>query len=377
MEELRLKTACLIAECALALQETDCILPLLKSEAPYTRKHPNIHGKALMLTIEALSMMDTNMALEVASMGLRYFNDLNDTVMECYFQLVKSLLYSRMPGQDSQLSEAVNGFSNIVKVHPNIQNFNDMSAFCYTIQLSYFLTVGMVGNAKKCLKQLQLTVQEKSREANSEPVFHWMRKELLTSLAYVMTAICSIQCGDFGKAIKYHEVSRNHLNELNAQMKKPEWGVIGRGYERLSAHLHFALHDAMCQMYLARAMPERVFDNATEMVKALRVVPKDLRLFEGQVHLLMGMYFQYMNFTEEAEQQLIAVQSTTDDYEVAIMAKLCLALLYLFQERETDYYNVFETVRYNKIENASSTCQVVSQFVDAVHSYVHKKPECK
>lgn len=45
-----------------------------------------------MLTIEALSPIDPNMALEVSEMGQRYFKDLKERVMECYFQLVKSLV---------------------------------------------------------------------------------------------------------------------------------------------------------------------------------------------------------------------------------------------------------------------------------------------
>uniref|UniRef100_A0AC34RL45 Cohesin loading complex subunit SCC4 homolog n=1 Tax=Panagrolaimus sp. JU765 TaxID=591449 RepID=A0AC34RL45_9BILA len=378
LEELRLRAACMIAECALCLQETDCILPLLREEAAYTRKHPAIHGKALLLTIESLAMVDSNVALEVADMGLRYFNDLNDKVMECYFQLTKSLLYSRLSGRDEQLSQSVSEFSTLITANPNVPNIDDMRAFCYAIQLSYFLTTGMVNNSKRCLRQLQMTVQNKSKEEDMKPQFNWLRKELLTSLAYCMTALCNIQWGDYAKAIKYHTVSRNHLNELNAQMKKPEWGVIGRGHERFSAHLYFALHDAVGQMYLARAMPEKVFENATEMVKVLRVVPKDLKLFEGQIHLLLGQYFQYINLADAAEQQFIAVEKTTDDNDVIIMAKLCRCMLYLFQFKEHEFYDVFETVRYQNIESATATCKVVSQFVGAMHSYAHGRiAECK
>jgi MAternally-affected-uncoordination protein len=268
-EEKRLQCACLIAECALAMQDSpsECILPLLQAEAQFTRKHPKIHAKALMLTIEALSPIDSNMALEVSEMGQRYFKDLKERVMECYFQLVKSLLFARMPGKEEQLGNSVTELGILLNQIQHVPNINDMRAFCYTIQLSYFLSVGMISHSKRCLRELQLIVQNKGKEdesANNQPGFHWLRKELLTGLTYVLTSLWSIQSGQFDKAERYYNNSMLHFGELNATMRKPaKWGIVERRHERLIAHLHFALHDGIAQMYLAKAKPEKVFDMVT------------------------------------------------------------------------------------------------------------------
>lgn len=88
----RLQCATAIAECAIALQDSESVVPLLQAEAQFTRKHPKIHAKALMLCVEISLNSDSNMALEISEMGQRYFKDLGQRVMECYFQLVKSLV---------------------------------------------------------------------------------------------------------------------------------------------------------------------------------------------------------------------------------------------------------------------------------------------
>uniref|UniRef100_A0AC34FRD3 Cohesin loading complex subunit SCC4 homolog n=1 Tax=Panagrolaimus sp. ES5 TaxID=591445 RepID=A0AC34FRD3_9BILA len=241
-EEKRLQCACLIAECALSMQDSpsECILPLLQAEAQFTRKHPKIHAKALMLTIESLSPIDPNMALEVSEMGQRYFADLKERVMECYFQLVKSLLFARMPGKQEELGNSV----------------TELGALLNQIQ--------HISHSKRCLRELQLIVQNKGKEdesANNQPGFHWLRKELLTGLTYVLTSLWSIQSGQFDKAERYYNNSMLHFGELNATMRKPaKWGIVERRHERLIAHLHFALHDGIAQMYLAKAKPEKVFD---------------------------------------------------------------------------------------------------------------------
>jgi MAternally-affected-uncoordination protein len=383
-EEKRLQCACMVAECALSLQDapSESILPLLQAEAQFTRKHPKIHAKALMLTIEALAPVNPTLALEVSEMGQRYFKDLKERVMECYFQLVKSLLYARMPGKEEQLGNSVTELGILLNQIQHVPNINDMRAFCYTIQLSYFLSVGMISHSKRCLRELQLIVQNKGQEdenANQQPGFQWLRKELLTGLTYVLTSLWSIQSGQFDKAERYYENSMLHFGELNATMRKPaKWGVVERRHERLIAHLHFALHDGIAQMYLIKAKPEKVFDMTNQMYRALRVVPKDLKLFEGQLHFIMGLYLQSINVEDEAAEQYKAVVSTTDDYNLTILSKLSLCMLYLSKGKEKEFYEHFESVRVEKLQAASMTVQTLSRFVFALHSFIHGRiPECK
>lgn len=107
------------------------------------------------------------------------------------------------------------------------------------------------------------------------------------------------------------------------------------------------------------------------MYRALRVVPKDLKMFEGQLHFIMGLYFQYMRFEEAAEEQFKAAIAQTDDYDLAVLSKLSLCMLYLLKGKEKEFYEQFELARFEKIKGASMTCQVVSHFVAALHSYIH------
>ena len=187
-----------------------------------------------------------------------------------------------MPGKEEQLGVSVSELGIMLNQIQTVPNINDMRAFCYTIQLSYFLSVGMVGfliaalfsetsikfkiiHSKRCLRELQIIVQNIAKEdeesSDQTPGFHWLRKELLTGLTYVLTSLWSVQSGQFDKAEKYYNNSMMHLGELNATMRKPnKWGIVERRHERLIAHLHFALHDGMAQMFLIKAKPERVFE---------------------------------------------------------------------------------------------------------------------
>jgi hypothetical protein len=140
-EEKRLQCACMIAECALSMQDspTEAILPLLQAEAQFTRKHPKIHAKALMLTIEALAPINPILALEVSEMGQRYFKDLKERVMECYFQLVKSLLFARMPGKEEQLGNSVTELGILLNQIQHVPNINDASILLYNSIKLFFI----------------------------------------------------------------------------------------------------------------------------------------------------------------------------------------------------------------------------------------------
>jgi hypothetical protein len=55
-------------------------------------------------------------------------------------------IYARMPEKEDQLGNSVTELGILLNQIQHVPNINDMRAFCYTIQLSYFLSVGMVIN---------------------------------------------------------------------------------------------------------------------------------------------------------------------------------------------------------------------------------------
>uniref|UniRef100_A0A7E4V4Q8 Cohesin loading complex subunit SCC4 homolog n=1 Tax=Panagrellus redivivus TaxID=6233 RepID=A0A7E4V4Q8_PANRE len=377
-EEIRLICATMVAECALSLQDNQGAVNLLQLEAPVTRQYPKIHSKSLMLTTEALSAIDLNVAAEVANMGIIYYRDCKDNVMECYFRLVQCLCFARNSSTE-KLGKSITELIDILNRVQEAPNINDMKACCYAIQLCYFLSVGLIIHSKRCLRELQIIVQNKGRTEeqisaatrSEHSSFSWLRKELLTGLTYGLTSLWSIQSGQFDKAERYFANSVGHLNELNAMMHKARWGIVQRGHERFLAHLHFAIHDGMAHMYLAKARPDKVWDMTSQMIRALRAAPKDLEMFEGQAHLIMGMYFQYMKDTQNAEAQLLAVEKTTKDEDLKVISKLSLCLMYLFQAREKEFYEYYDDVRPSKLQNVSFVTRAMSGLISALHSFVH------
>ena len=110
--------------------------------------------------------------------------------------------------QDLGLS--VSELGEILKNVPVEPALSDIRAFCYSIQLCYFLATGLVSpllklqlftglfqvkNSKQCLRQLHMTVQAPAPppETHPRPHFRWLSPEILTALAYVLTVLCNIQ----------------------------------------------------------------------------------------------------------------------------------------------------------------------------------------
>lgn len=52
-------------------------------------------------------------------------------------------------------------------VSGTVPEINDIRAFCYSIQLCYFLSTGMLKSSKQCIRQLHMTVQSTEGQQNS------------------------------------------------------------------------------------------------------------------------------------------------------------------------------------------------------------------
>lgn len=69
---------------------------------------------------------------------------------------------------------------------------NDIRAFCYAIQLCYFLATGMIKSSKQCLRQLHITVQATEAAAKNGPAtmpsssssIRWLTPEMVFFLHF-------------------------------------------------------------------------------------------------------------------------------------------------------------------------------------------------
>lgn len=123
------------------------IQPLLMNEESESRKYPLLHAKLLFLYAEVyLRMHEFDKALQVVNAGIEYFRGVQEIVIECYFRLTKSLILSIQMTNQIELGNSVSELGEILSnVSNTVPALNDIRAFCYSIQLCYFLATGMVG----------------------------------------------------------------------------------------------------------------------------------------------------------------------------------------------------------------------------------------
>jgi hypothetical protein len=156
---------------------------------------------------------------------------------------------------------------------------NDIRAFCYAIQLCYFLATGMVKSSKQCLRQLHITVQAAEAAAkmapegeqpqagtSSAPSIRWLTPELVSSLkcvsnplppphqltgfAYVLTVLCNIQYSNFERAHRYLGISQKHLEGMQILMRQRTWPVLEHRTELFIQRMEALLQEGAAQMYL-------------------------------------------------------------------------------------------------------------------------------
>lgn len=104
-------------------------------------------------------MKDFDKALEVAASGIAYFREIKEIIIECYFRLTKALvsyflkinsiffkILSIQMSNQEELGATVSDLSEILQdpTTNSLPALNDIRAFCYSIQLCYFMSTGMV-----------------------------------------------------------------------------------------------------------------------------------------------------------------------------------------------------------------------------------------
>ncbi|KAL3076703.1 hypothetical protein niasHS_013499 [Heterodera schachtii] len=404
LEQPRLKTATLLAEVFLARRLfSDCV-QLLRSELPDSQKCPSVHTKMLFLFAEAyLRLGDFNGALDVVRAGVQFSRGPGGggVIAECYFRLVKSLVLSLQMTDQQELGKSVGELGEIlqtVAANSDPSAINDIRAFCYTIQLCYFLVIGMVKSSKQCLRQLHITVQSAeeakasapstpSNVANSYAVqIRWLSSEFLTGLAYTLTVLCNIQYSNFERAHRYFGTALKHFEGIKALMRKSNWPMAGLRLGEFVARMELVLHEAMAQTHLVLGSPRESLSTIAAMFRSISQCsvacrPHILSDFAPQLHILLGLYASYQRDSDSAERQFRAalkLKGPNDDAELSTLANLGLALIFLSSGREAQFYELFDSLSPSRIPSQANSLRSAAHLIHGFHYFLHARHnECK
>ncbi|RWS18839.1 MAU2 chromatid cohesion factor-like protein, partial [Leptotrombidium deliense] len=213
------------------------------------------------------------------------------------------------------------------------QQKESLKVFFLVLQVCHHLNAGQVKSVKSPLKLLQQSIQYITTYHSDDDVmsnnitdnFHWMTKEHMSVLVYLVTVLHSMQAGYMDKAQKYTEKALMQIEKLKLLDDHPLLHTF---------QLLLLEHIAMCRL---------VMGNGThaikETVQAFKICVREPRLkarHSPLIHTLFGLYSLYINQLDLAENHLIAVlRNAAASSELQIMARLNLCIVYMRLPRES------------------------------------------
>ncbi|KAI6234461.1 Cohesin loading complex subunit SCC4-like protein [Aphelenchoides fujianensis] len=377
---LELAAICLIGDIYIEERRYEPLRGILRGEIEPSKQHPDFHAKILFLYSDLyIKLKDFDKALEVVKQAIAYFTRLEKTVIVCYFLLIKCLVYSIQSGLcQTELGASVTELSDLLNGFPaHVPALEDIRAFCYSVQLSFFLSAGFFKNSKLCLRQLHVTVQLASKkEADPNPHFRWLSSEMLTAIAYVLTVLCNIQFNNLDRAHRYFQTSIKHFESLRQVWHRSSWPIIERRHEELADRLEILVYEAIAPTFLVVARPEDCLSHILQMRELISKSPLLLQDFKPQIHCLLAMYSTYFRNYEDAELQYNLSAEFATDMELQLFSYLSLAVMHLCAGKTMDFYETYEKI--TPLQTHAKNMRALVLFVNALHTYVHNRvDECK
>ncbi|KAK0425215.1 hypothetical protein QR680_009089 [Steinernema hermaphroditum] len=381
-EESRIKVICLIAEIYIDMELYDSIKAFLRMELEASKKYPFLYAKILFLFAEVYSRTgEYDPSRQILEEGIRTFSQSGNCIMECYFRLSRAMLLSVETNQMEELADCVKKLAELIpKIPPQEQlAIVNIKSFCYSIQLCYFLASGMVKNSKKCLRQLQVTVQETSAApvTAQQPHFHWMGSEALTALTYIITVLSSMQLATFDRALKYSKIATKHIDDMRKMIRQSS-SLAGRRCEETLTNFEMILCESMAQTTMVVGKPTESLVYLAKMVEKIRGSRSVALAFGSQFHTLLGLYASFMRSPNHAIMQYEAALKLTNDQEMYTFNNLSLALAHLLDGREDDFNGLFDRINPSKLSSPATTLRAAAHFIHALYGYLHsRQQDCK
>uniref|UniRef100_A0A672UWJ6 MAU2 chromatid cohesion factor homolog n=1 Tax=Strigops habroptila TaxID=2489341 RepID=A0A672UWJ6_STRHB len=174
-----------------------------------------------------------------------------------------------------------------------------LRVFFLVLQVTHYLDAGQVKSVKPCLKQLQQCIQTISTlhddeilPSNPADLFHWLPKEHMCVLVYLVTVMHSMQAGYLEKAQKYTDKALMQLEKLKMLDCSP---ILSSFQVILLEHI------IMCRLvtgHKATALQE-----ISQVCQLCQQSPRLFSNHAAQLHTLLGLYCISVNCMDNAEAQ--------------------------------------------------------------------------
>lgn len=240
-----------------------------------------------------------------------------------------------------------------------------LKVFFLVLQVCHYLMAGQVKSVKPCLKQLQTSIQVITSLPDEDPLpqnhgdmFHWMPKEHMCVLVYLVTVMHSMQAGYMDKAQKYTDKALMQIEKLK---------MIDSSSILSSFQLMLLEHIIMCRLVMGNKSLA-----IQEISQACQICHQNTKLFTthcAQLHTLLGLYAMSMNCMEAAEGQFRAAVRTSTETELWTFANLNLAIVYLRTKREQEFQGLLERINPESLPSSSHSLRAAAYYVQGLQSF--------
>ncbi|PAV73341.1 hypothetical protein WR25_18912 [Diploscapter pachys] len=353
---------------------------LIRSEINNVSPTQPIYYKLLLYYIEGCcNADDPQHALEACQLGLQQSLNSNDTKMNLYFRVTKSLiscrcLNKRLEEKERQEIKLLLNYTE--QQQPNSPFIFNLRFFKSCVKLAFVMSDGKTRTSRKSLRKVQNAVQNSAMLNSQQPGIRWMDSIQMTIFACLMTIVNStLQC-NYDRAQKYYVYGKKCADDYIAKaVRQPSEAGILKSVQRMK----LAILEMMAHCNIMACRPCDAITNIGEMVRFSDEIPREVgNEFRCAIQSLLGIYCIYLRDMDLAEKHfLAALKQKPIGNNAQVMAYVNLALLYLSQCKHGEYYEIAEKLTSNKVSQCSTLVQNNFKFLQTFHAYlVNKMEEC-
>uniref|UniRef100_A0A3P9HG21 MAU2 chromatid cohesion factor homolog n=2 Tax=Oryzias latipes TaxID=8090 RepID=A0A3P9HG21_ORYLA len=221
-EDVKFEAASILSELYCQQNMVDSAKPLLRKAIQISQQTPYWHCR-LLFQLAQLHTLEKDLvsACDLLGVGAEYARVVGSEYTRALFLLSKGmlLLMERKLGEVHPLLSLCGTIVENWQGNP-IQK-ESLRVFFLVLQVTHYLDAGQVKSVKPCLKQLQQCIQTISTlhddeilPSNPADLFHWLPKEHMCVLVYLVTVMHSMQAGYLEKAQKYTDKALMQLEKL-------------------------------------------------------------------------------------------------------------------------------------------------------------------
>ncbi|XP_035027250.2 MAU2 chromatid cohesion factor homolog isoform X2 [Hippoglossus stenolepis] len=228
-EDVKFEAASILSEFYCQQNLVDSAKPVLRKAIQISQQTPYWHCR-LLFQLAQLHALEKDLvsACDLLGVGAEYARVMGSEYTRALFLLSKGMLLL-MERKLSEVHPLLTLCGTIVENwQGNPIQKESLRVFFLVLQVTHYLDAGQVKSVKPCLKQLQQCIQTISSlnddeilPTNPAALFHWLPKEHMCVLVYMVTVMHSMQAGYLEKAQKYTDKALMQLEKLKMLDSSP------------------------------------------------------------------------------------------------------------------------------------------------------------